>query len=61
MWCSEAPYQPDLAADDDTRHFEVGIPDVPLAAAGAAGADIVKDPLLGHKQHGAKLLEIRKQ
>ncbi|RXK35938.1 AGC/NDR/NDR protein kinase [Tremella mesenterica] len=54
------PYQPDLAAEDDTRHFDEDIPDEPLAPAGGAHADITKDPLLRDKAHGTHLLEIRK-
>lgn len=55
------PYNPGLAADDDTRHFDTDIPDEPLAAANGAAADATRDPLLGHRKLGKDLLEIRKE
>ncbi|KAL7419412.1 hypothetical protein Q5752_006250 [Cryptotrichosporon argae] len=54
------PYHPDLRADDDTRHFDDDIPAEPLAPANGAAADATRDPLLGDRVHGARLLEIRK-
>ncbi|RSH82165.1 hypothetical protein EHS25_006098 [Saitozyma podzolica] len=56
----DPPYHPDLAFDDDTKHFDEDIPDEPLAPANGAARDATKDPLLGDKTHGAHLLEIRK-
>jgi hypothetical protein len=57
----DPPYHPDLAFDDDTKHFDEDIPDEPLAPANGAAGDATKDPLLGDKTHGAHLLEIRKR
>lgn len=55
------PYNPSLAAEDDTRHFDDDIPDEPLAAANGAAPGATKDPLLGHRMQGKQLLEIRKE
>lgn len=57
---AKPPYHPNLAAEDDTRHFDEDIPDEPLAPPGGGAADATKDPLLRDKTHGANLLEIRK-
>ena len=57
----DPPYNPGLAADDDTQHFDMDIPDEPLAAANGAAADATRDPLLGHRKLGKDLLEIRKE
>lgn len=52
------PYQPNLVAADDTRHFDEDIPDEPLAPANST-LDL-RDPLLGDAMHGADVLKIRK-
>lgn len=65
-----APFKPDLAHPADTKHFEDDIEDAPLAAPGASPAenggvapppDPARDPMLRDKDHGPRLLEMRKQ
>jgi len=55
-----APFQPELKAPDDTRHFDDDIPAEPLAPANGAPADATKDPLLSNKRFGAEILDVRK-
>lgn len=55
-----APFQPELSAPDDTRHFEDDIPAEPLAPANGAPADATKDPLLLNQKYGAEILDVRK-
>ena len=56
-----APYNPALAAEDDTKHFDTDIPDEPLAAPNGMTSNATRDPMLGHSKHGKQLLEIRKE
>ncbi|PWN39616.1 kinase-like protein [Ceraceosorus guamensis] len=64
------PFDPKLAHPADTRNFEEGIEDEPLAAPGAAEAakngqpvplEQPRDPMLRDKAEGDRLLEMRKQ
>ncbi|CAO1627618.1 unnamed protein product [Sympodiomycopsis kandeliae] len=59
------PFRPNLSHPADTKHFEDDIDDEPLPAPGAAPgvnpADQARDPMLRDKDHGQRLLEMRKQ
>ncbi|PWN53726.1 kinase-like protein [Violaceomyces palustris] len=61
----KAPFRPALSHPADTKHFEDDIEDEPLPAPGAAEGqaqnDQPRDPMLRDKEHGGKLLEMRKQ
>ncbi|KAF5321788.1 hypothetical protein D9619_001986 [Psilocybe cf. subviscida] len=55
-----APYRPELVSPEDTRHFDSDIPAEPLAPANGAPPDATRDPLLGHRVHGAEIMDVRK-
>ncbi|KAK4056654.1 hypothetical protein OIO90_002206 [Microbotryomycetes sp. JL221] len=61
------PFVPEISAPDDTRYFDDDIEDATLPPADhipgmpPPSTTATKDPLLGHSQHGATLLELRKQ
>lgn len=67
---SHPPFRPNLSHPADTKHFEDDIDDEPLPAPGApppgadgaaAAAESARDPMLRDKDHGQRLLEMRKQ